>query len=218
MSRKSGYTYILVLGSLFFCGAQAGAQNYAAPLPGQNVLAGDTKSQATPAYKRLPISLQDASSRLEELRNLMPNCQAKQFQEEINAYLEWLSDMADGHWRLHQSFSKMDGLKVQAEKEKQSTLKLGQLKRQAMLLKAEFLIRENRQAEALGPLVEIVVAEPKTATGENAYGLLKMIGFTEETAANDSEPKAQAPEAQTKPATAPAKVAVKSPPKTSRRH
>jgi hypothetical protein len=42
------------------------------------------------------------------------------------------------------------------------------------------LIRNNRQPEALQPLVDIVVAEPRTATGEAAYSLLKQIGFSEE--------------------------------------
>jgi len=32
----------------------------------------------------------------------------------------------------------------------------------------------------VSPLIDIVVAEPKTETGQNAYGLLKEIGFSEE--------------------------------------
>ncbi len=141
------------------------------PIPG---------SQAPVNFRRLPINYQGAAVRLEELRNLMPNIKAKDFQEMINEYLEWVGDLADGHWRIHQSFAKVDTMKDRAETEKQTTLKFGQLKRQAMLLKAEFLIKENRHPEALQPLVEIVVAEPKTQTGDSAYSLLKQIGFAEE--------------------------------------
>lgn len=154
----------------------------AAPVPGMAPASNNASPNNTGAgvYRRLPISIQSASVRLEELRNLMPNSRPKEFQDAVGDYLEWLSDMADSHWRIHLSFSKVESLKSQAEQEKQTTLKLGQLKRQAMLLKAEFLIRANRQPEALAPLVDIVVAEPKTDLGRSAYGLLKEIGFSEE--------------------------------------
>jgi hypothetical protein len=150
-----------------------------APVPGpstQQILQGGGSN----AYRHLPINSQTASIRLEELRNIMLTAKPKDFQDAITDYLDWLGDMADGHWRIYQSFAKIDSLKAQADLEKQATLKLGSLKRQAMLLKAEFLIRNNRQPEALHPLVEIVVAEPRTATGEAAYSLLKQIGFSDE--------------------------------------
>lgn len=177
----------------------------AAPLPGpptQQVLSGGANN----AYRRLPLNYQTASIRLEELRNIMLTAKAKDFQDAITDYLDWLGDMADGHWKIYQAFSKVESMKAQADLEKQTTLKLGGLKRQAMLLKAEFLIRNNRQPEALQPLIDIVAAEPRTATGEAAYSLLKQIGFSEEVplvpsasapgpsgAANTSKPIATAP-------------------------
>jgi hypothetical protein len=151
----------------------------AAPVPGpsaQQVLSGGGSA----AYRRLPLNHHNAAIRLEELRNIMLTAKPKEFQDAITDYLDWLGDMADAHWKIYQSFSKVESLKPQADVEKQSTLKLGSLKRQAMLLKAEFLIRNNRQPEALQPLVDIVVAEPRTATGEAAYSLLKQIGFSDE--------------------------------------
>ena len=151
----------------------------AAPLPGpgtQQVLGGGPNA----AYRRLPLNHQTASIRLEELRNIMITAKPKDFQDAITDYLDWLGDMADGHWKIYQAFSKVESMKPQADVEKQTTLKLGSLKRQAMLLKAEFLIRNNRQPEALQPLIDIVAAEPKTATGEAAYSLLKQMGFSEE--------------------------------------
>ena len=151
----------------------------AAPVPGptaQQVLTGGSSA----AYRRLPINYSTASIRLEELRNIMLTARPKEFQDAINDYLDWLGDMADGHWKIYQAFSKVESMKAQADVEKQTTLKIGSLKRQAMLLKAEFLIRSNRQPEALQPLIDIVAAEPRTATGEAAYSLLKQIGFSEE--------------------------------------
>lgn len=149
-----------------------------APVPQQNLNAPNSH------YRRLPLNYQNAAVRLEELRNIMITAKPKEFQDAIGDYQDWLADMADAHWKIYQAFSKVESMKPQAEVEKQSTLKLGQLKRQAMLLKAEFLIRENRQPEALQPLVDIVVAEPKTATGEAAYALLKQIGFSDEVTLN----------------------------------
>jgi hypothetical protein len=181
-------------------------------------------AQPGPAnYRRLPINYQGAAVRLEELRNLMPNIKPKEFQDMINDYLDWVGDLADGHWRIHQSFAKVDSMKDRAEVEKQTTLKFGQLKRQAMLLKAEFLIKENRHPEALQPLVEIVVAEPKTQTGDAAYTLLKQIGFSDEAPSmpvSVAPPKpvdtpAAAPTAA--PPVAPPKQATKVPGKTAAR-
>lgn len=153
----------------------------AAPIPGAQ---GHSLDAPHSPYRRLPLNYQNAAVRLEELRNIMVTAKPKEFQDAIGDYLDWLADMADAHWRIYQAFAKVDSMKAQADVEKQSTLKIGQLKRQAMLLKAEFLIRENRQPEALQPLVDIVVAEPKTATGEAAYALLKQIGFSEEISLN----------------------------------
>jgi len=170
--------------------------NAAAPVPGGAApLPGPSASQVltgggNASYRRLPINHQTAAIRLEELRNIMVTAKPKEFQDAIADYLDWLSDMADGHWKIYQAFSKVDGMKAQADVEKSTTLKLGSLKRQALLLKAEFLIRNNRQPEALQPLIDIVVAEPKTATGDAAYALLKQIGFSEEVS---SHPAATGP-------------------------
>ncbi len=181
----------------------------AAPVPGpstQQILGGG----GTYAYRRLPLNHQNAAVRLEELRNIMITAKPKEFQDAITDYLDWLADMADAHWKIYQAFSKVDAMKPQAEVEKQSTLKLGQLKRQAMLLKAEFLIRQNRQPEALQPLVDIVVGEPRTATGEAAYALLKQIGFSEEAPLN---PSASAPGPSGSTSTAAKPIAIVPPPR-----
>ncbi len=131
-------------------------------------------------YYKLPVSANEASLRLEELRNLMYSLPAHDFQERINDYLSWLSDLADAHWRLYLAFVKHDATKAKGESEKEAAFKLGQLKRQGQLLKAQFLVKQNRVPEALAPLVEIVQAEPTTQTGETAYQLLNEIGFSQD--------------------------------------
>ncbi len=170
--------------------AAPAASRQAAPVPGpptQQILQGGNNS----AYRHLPLNYQTASLRLEELRNIMITARPKDFQDAIGSYLDWLSEMADGHWKIYQAFAKVDSMKAQADLEKSTTLKLGSLKRQALLLKAEFLIRNNRQPEALQPLIDIVTAEPKTQTGDAAYSLLKQIGFSEEVPI--APPQANAP-------------------------
>jgi hypothetical protein len=164
-------------------GASAGAPAPSAPIPGAsaypNALVPGARAAAG-GYSKLPLNPGNAVARLEELRNAMPNSAPQPFQEAIGEYSEWLSDLADAHWKLSQSFGKSDSTKAQAESERQLCLKFGGLKRQAMLLKAEFLIRYRRYPEALGPLVDIVTAEPRTETGQHAYRLLQEIGFSEQ--------------------------------------
>src|SRR5262249_150099 len=120
-----------------------GTSGFSAPVPGTPATTGAPVAPSLSAptaetYNSLPLNAGTAAAHLEELRNLMPNSQPKVFQEAIGQYCEWLADMADAHWRLSQSFGKADA-KGQAESEKQLCMKFGGLKRQAMLLKAEFL-------------------------------------------------------------------------------
>lgn len=167
---------------------------HSAPTPGSSYAA----APAAPlvpgtrgGYGKLPLNPGNAVARLEELRNLMPNSRPQDFQEAVGEYCDWLSDLADAHWKLAQSFAKAEATKPQADCERQMCLKFGGLKRQAMLLKAEFLIRQRRYPEALGPLVDIVTAEPRTETGRSAYKLLQDIGFSE--TVQPAAPKVEAP-------------------------
>lgn len=143
------------------------------PMPGP---AGGTAG----GYASLPLSATDAGLRLDELRAIMSSARPKEFQEALLNYITWLSDVADGHWRMSTAFAKNEANKPQAEAEKQSALKFGGLKRQAMLLEAQFLVKQRRFPEAVAPLIDIVVAEPRSATGKSAYQLLQDIGFSNE--------------------------------------
>lgn len=130
-------------------------------------------------YASLPLNATDASLRLDELKRLMSSARPKEFQEALLNYITWLSDVADGHWRMSTAFAKSDATRANAETEKQLALKFGALKRQGMLLQAQFLVSQRRFPEAVAPLIDIVVAEPNSATGESAYRLLQDIGFSE---------------------------------------
>lgn len=170
------------------------AYGQGAPTPGGLVPPpGSGPSSAAAGYAKLPLNPGTAEARLEEMRNLMATMRPKDFQDMVDSYCEWISDMADAHWKLSQAFAKADGAKGQAESEKQLCLKFGQLKRQGMLLKGEFLVRQHRYPEALGPLVDIVAAEPKTETGQRAYRLLQEIGFSDIVAPAPAAASAPAP-------------------------
>jgi hypothetical protein len=168
-------------------GTPATNSRYSAPVPGSPAPGGApvapglgaSPGAAASTYDKLPLNPGNAIARLEELRNLMPNSRPKEFFDSVSEYIDWLSDMADAHWKLSQAFGKQDSTKAQAETERQLCLRFGSLKRQATLLKAEFLIGQHRYPEALGPLVDIVTAEPRTETGQNAYRLLQQIGFSD---------------------------------------
>lgn len=161
-----------------------------APVPGS------TAPGAPSAYQQLPLSATDAQSRLDELRSLLPGTRPKDLQEPVYQMCEWLTDMAEAHYKLANSFSKHDSTRAQAEAERRTGQKFSHLKNEAQLLKAELLIRQQRYPEALGPLVEVVVAEPRTGTGQAAYKKLKEIGFAEEaqhSAEKPAEPQAPQP-------------------------
>lgn len=179
------------------------AKAQGAPAPGSVVLPPGMGAPGAGTYDKLPLNPGTAQARLEEMRNLMPRMRPKEFQDMVDQYCEWISDMADAHWKLAQAFGKADGTKAAAESEKQLCLKFGQLKRQAMLLKGEFLVRQHRYPEALGPLVDIVAAEPRTETGQSAYRLLQEIGFSDIVApAPAAVSAAAAPSATSEAATA----------------
>lgn len=186
------------------------AERQTAPIPGGYAGGAQPAAPGSPASSnRLPLNPGNAQARLEELRNMMVNARPKEFEGAVGEYCDWLSDMADAHWKLYQTFGKTDA-KGQAESERQLCLKFGALKRQGMLLKAEFLVAQHRNPEALAPLVDLVAAEPRTETGQTAYRLLQEIGFSQESyskAESAAAPIAAKPSASpvaAKPAIAPA--------------
>lgn len=174
-----------------------------APVPGQPFNQWPTaaeRSLPTPAaqpalpfaYHQLPVSLGDAQARLEELKGLLPQCRPKDLQEPIYRLCEWLSDMTEAHNKLASTFAKHDSTRAQAEVERRAGQKFAQLKNQSLLLKADLLIGQQRYQEALEPLMAIVVAEPRSATGQSAYRRLREIGFAGEIElAGETKPQAR---------------------------
>lgn len=154
-----------------------------APVPGMNqpnsLIQPSQPAQARSRYMQLPLTVVDAKTRLDELRLLLTS-QPKEAQERIYEMCEWLADGADAHYRMYQAFAKSDLTKVQAANEKQLNQSFSQLKREAQLLKADLLIKQGRAPEALNPLVEIVIADPRSLTGQNAYKRLVELGFSKE--------------------------------------
>jgi hypothetical protein len=162
------------------------AQPYAgasSPLPGSSAVyqtrAAGASDKAS-IYQMLPISIDDAKLRIEEMRNLVAVSRPQDVQDRVNALCEWLADMTEAHNRLGNVFSKQDSLKAQAAVEKNTAQKFAHLKNEAVLLKADVLIKQNRIPEAIAPLVDIVSNEPKGSAGVAAYNRLKEIGFSVE--------------------------------------
>lgn len=153
------------------------------PQPGtQPVQAEPNKSsrpQRSSPYRQLPLTAVEAKQRIDDLRNALSMSRPQDVQEGIFEMVEWLQDAADAHYRMSLAFAKSDATKREAASERQLTAKFGQLKREAMLLKADLLIKANRAPEALSPLVDIVIADPKGA-GLAAYKRLQELGFSDQ--------------------------------------
>lgn len=147
----------------------------AAPLPTQAPTPG---RKGASAYGHLPLTVKDAKNRIVELRTALAASGPSGLHDPIYQLSEWLADSADAHMKMATAFSKHDELKAQCAAEKQIGLKFSQLKRDAQLLKADLLIAQKRYPEALNPLVEIVLADPTSATGKTAYQRLKDLGFS----------------------------------------
>lgn len=163
------------------------------PLPGSSAVyrAAPAGKAGGGVYQALPISLDEAKLRIEELRNLVAVSRPQDIQDRVYAFCEWLVDMTEAHNRLSNVFAKQDSLKAQAQTEKNTAQKFAHLKNEATLLKADVLIKQNRVPEAIGPLVDIVANEPKGSAGVAAYQRLKDLGFAETAA--DIPPTANAP-------------------------
>jgi hypothetical protein len=139
-----------------------------------------TASPGKSPYRQLPLSPQDAKTRIDELRAQLVNGRPQDVQDRIYEMCEWLTDAADAHYKMYLAFAKSDLTKGQAQAEKSLNQRFGQLKREAQLLKADLLIKCNRSPEALSPLVEIVIADPRSAVGQSAYKRLVDMGFSQE--------------------------------------
>ena len=130
-------------------------------------------------YHQLPLTATDAKQKLDELRLALAVSRSQDVQDSVFQLVEWLQDAADAHYRMANAFTKADA-KREAASERQLTSRFGQLKREALLLKADVLIKQKRAPEALTPLVDIVIADPKGATGVAAYHRLQDLGFSQE--------------------------------------
>ncbi len=131
-------------------------------------------------YRQLPLTAVDAKQKLDELRNLLAASRPQDVQDGVYEMVEWLQDAADAHYRMANAFAKTDSTKREAASERQMTSRFSQLKREALLLKADLLIKQRRAPEALAPLVDIVIADPKGPTGSAAYRRLQELGFSQE--------------------------------------
>ena len=176
-------------------GGMPGNDSRTIPLPGASSVyqtAGDatwgkTGQAANQAgvkslYQFLPITQDDAKARIDELKTLMQVNRPQDLQGRVNNLSEWLGDLTDAHNKMANAFSRQDSTKTMAQAERSAAQRFCQLKNEAVLLKAELLIKLNRTPEALAPLVDIVIADPKGSVGQAAYRHLKELGFSPDTA------------------------------------
>ncbi len=164
-------------------GAAAPAPGTSAPVPGAGHISAAASAPAgkgpNSKYRELPITVDSAKYRLEELRTMLAVSRPQDMQDSVQELCEWLNDAADAHYRMYLAFAKSDLTRAQAGSEKQLNQHFSQLKREAQLLRADLLIKQMRAPEALAPLVDIVVADPRSNTGKEAYKRLVDLGFSQ---------------------------------------
>ena len=143
-----------------------------APLPGTSDTAGG------PPRLTSVISLHDAQAWVDRFKNQTVTA-SPQALDQIATFYEWLLELLDEHNRLATIFTKSESTRSMADTERQTVTKFSHLKIEVLLLKAELLIKLNRYAEAIVPLVDIINSEPLSAAGKEAYKDLQDIGFSE---------------------------------------
>jgi hypothetical protein len=129
-------------------------------------------------YQELPLSIEDAKSRLGQLKMMAAGTRPQDALEHVNQFIRWLTDIVDAHNKMSVAFSKNEVTKPTGVIEKQLSSRFSYLRFESQLLKADLLIEEHRNPEALAPLVEIVSAMPTNAVGKAAYQRLQDIGFS----------------------------------------
>jgi hypothetical protein len=154
--------------------ASAPVSNASAPVPG----AQDAQGTNVPARLTSVVSVHDAQIWLARFKNQCGS-PSPQLLEQLAMFYEWLLELLDEHNRLATVFNKNESTKSISETEKQTVTKLVHLKNEVLLLKANLLIKLNRYAEAILPLVDVVNAEPLSTAGKEAYKNLQDIGFSD---------------------------------------
>ncbi|QQR56915.1 MAG: hypothetical protein IPG59_18255 [Candidatus Melainabacteria bacterium] len=162
--------------------AQAKAPVQTKQVPQKQIQASKNPATAPGGYSLLPITVDQAQSRIAELKEKLETNPPNTMQESIYVTCEWMQELANSHWKMYQVFDKNDSTKAQAKEEKALALEFSKLKNKAKLLKADLLIKQQRVPEAIDPLVEIVVAEPTSTAGQEAYKRLVDLGFSKSVA------------------------------------
>lgn len=162
--------------------AQAKAPVQLKQVPQKQIQAGKNPATAPGGYSLLPITVDQAQARIAELKEKLETNPPNTMQESIYVTCEWMQELANSHWKMYQVFEKTDSTKAQAKEEKALALEFSKLKNKAKLLKADLLIKQQRVPEAIDPLVEIVVAEPTSTAGQEAYKRLVDLGFSKNVA------------------------------------
>jgi hypothetical protein len=147
---------------------EAGAS---APVPG-------SQNPQTVARLTSVISVHDAETWIERFKNQATN-PSPRLLDQLATFYEWLLELLDEHNRLAVTFAKNESTKPLSASEKQTVEKFTHLKNEVLLLKASLLIKLNRYAEAIMPLVDVINAEPMSPAGKQAYKDLQDIGFSE---------------------------------------
>lgn len=138
------------------------------------------KSSSGSEYEKLPLSQTDARLRIDELKNMAKSSRPQDIEEQVHRLCAWLGEIAEAHNKMAVVLGRNEFTKLQSQSEKELASRFSQLKHEAQLLKADLLLKQHRNPEALSPLINIVIAEPLSVTGQTAYKRLKQIGFSEE--------------------------------------
>ena len=125
-----------------------------------------------------------SSKKLEEATQLLKEGKFSEAEKLINNTKDWLIEATETHYHLYQALGKQekDSKITEASKiEKAHALDFGQLRDQSYYILAKAYIGQNKEKEAIKPLLNILKSQANTGLGKEAYKLLNEIKFSDNT-------------------------------------
>lgn len=125
-----------------------------------------------------------SSKKLEEATELLKEGKFNEAEKLINSTKDWLIEATETHYNLYQALNKQEkdlNILERSKIEKAHALDFGQLRDQSYYILAKAYIGQNKEKEAIKPLLNIIKSQSSTELGKEAYKLLHEIKFSDDT-------------------------------------
>ena len=125
-----------------------------------------------------PIGLRASEEKVNEAYDLIKQHKYAQAKPVLKKETEWLIEATEYHTSLFKILRNIENATSQADIERDLALRYAVLRDKALYLSAMISIKNRNPKDAVKKLVDVVLSQPKTKLGFDAYEQLQKIGFT----------------------------------------